>query len=310
LIDNKEFISVIVCTYNRAAMLEQLLEALTKQTLLPDEYEVIVAIDGSTDDSAEVCQKMAGKLPNLRTILKTKNVGFSVAANDAMKIAKGEWLAFTDDDCLPYPNWIERMRDALRLDDIVAGGIDSPVINYLTLGANISEFHPFMKYGIRNQVGFIAGANMGFRRETLRVVGGFREEFSIPDMELILRARKQGYKIFFHPECRILHNPIRGGLNSVLAHVRSYSKITIQLRNQYRDLLDTPFFLRSPQWLLIFTPMIAAGKTLQIYFGDSHLFRWIHTAPLVFLLKFNWCLGAFQGLRDLEEKSSQSIQIH
>jgi cellulose synthase/poly-beta-1,6-N-acetylglucosamine synthase-like glycosyltransferase len=310
LIYDKKFVSVIVCTYNRAALLERLLEVLTRQTLPHDEFEVIVVIDGSTDGSGNVCQKMADKLPNLRIITKTKNAGFSIAANDALKIAQGEYLAFTDDDCLPYPNWIESMRNALLSDDIVAGGIDSPAKNYLTLVANISEFHPFMKFGGFKQIGFIAGANMGFRREILLSLGGFKEKYTTPDMELILRAQNQGYRIHFHPECRVLHSPVRGGLPSVLAHVRSYSKITIQLRNQYRDLIHTPFFLRSPRWLMIFTPLIAAGKTIEIYFGDLWMLRFIHTAPLVFLLKFNWCIGAYQGLKAMEQKSSQSTQIH
>ena len=168
-------VSVIVCTYNRSAMLERLLTAISTQTLPADDYEVIVVIDGSTDDSAEVCRRMADNLPNLRTILEPVNVGLSNAENIAIHYAKGECLIFTDDDCIPSPNWIESMRNALRSNDIVAGGIDSPVENYLTLAANISEFHPFMKYGGINQVDFIAGANMGFRQETIQTLNGFRK---------------------------------------------------------------------------------------------------------------------------------------
>lgn len=289
--------SVIVCTYNRADQLDNLLDALKRQTMPLNQFEIIVVVDGSTDHTVDICQRASVSLPNLRTLVLPNNAGLANAANKGIKVANSDSILFTDDDCLPALDWVEKMRSALDCDDIIAGGIDSPTEDYLSLCANISEFHPFMGGSEVRDVSFIAGANMGFKKTVLSSLDGFKSGHPTPDMEFILRARQKGYFIRFHPECRIIHNPRRGRLSAMLTHARNAARQTIHLRNEHDELLHTPFFLRDPFWLTVFTPLIAAGKTLQIYFGNLRMLKYIHTAPVVFLLKWHWCLGAIKGLK-------------
>ncbi len=289
-------ISVIVCTYNRAALLSRLLESLSAQTLAPESYEIIISIDGSTDESLDTCKGWSAKFRNFKIVTQKKNSGFSTAANAALEIAGGEYIILTDDDCLPNPDWIEKMYLALQSSEIVAGGIDSLSDNYLVHAANISEFHPFMRMGGIKEVEFIAGANMGFHRTVLDKLDGFLVGHPIPDMELILRARISGYKVFFHPECRVLHDPRRGECQQMLEHTSNYSFHTIQLRNEYQELLHTPIILKNRWLLLIFAPFIAAGKTMQLFINNRILIRFYYTLPIIFLHKLYWCKGAFLGL--------------
>jgi glycosyltransferase involved in cell wall biosynthesis len=264
--------------------------------LAPESFEIIISIDGSIDESLDTCKQWSTKFRNFKIVILNKNSGFSAAANAALEIAEGDYIIFTDDDCLPNPDWIEKMYLALQSSEIVAGGIDSLSDNYLVLAANISEFHPFMKMGVIKEVEFIAGANMGFHRTVLDNLDGFLVGHPIPDMELILRARKNEYRVFSHPECRVLHDPRRGRWQQMFEHTSNYSFHTIQLRNEYQDLMNTPIILKNRWLLVIFAPLIAAGKTMQIFVNNLNLFRFFYTLPIIFLHKLYWCKGAFLGL--------------
>lgn len=125
------FVSVIICTYNRASSLKRTLQSLLHQTVPTEMFELIVVDDGSVDNTAEICQQMHVELPNLKYISAGTNIGLSSAANLGIKSSRGDYILFTDDDCLPKEDWIERMRAALEREDIVAGAVESPTSNYL-----------------------------------------------------------------------------------------------------------------------------------------------------------------------------------
>jgi len=103
------FISVIICTYNRAALLQRALRSLSGQTLDKKLFEIIVVDDGSHDNTGEVCEEMRGELPNLTYVSCGTNMGAPKARNRGVEEASGKYLLFTDDDCIPAVNWVERM---------------------------------------------------------------------------------------------------------------------------------------------------------------------------------------------------------
>ena len=138
------FISVILCTYNRARLLERALCSLSRQSISPDHFEVIVVDDGSHDDTETVCKKMFNELSNLRYVSMGSNSGTSSARNLGITASVGDYLLFTDDDCIVAENWVECMADALDKEPIVAGAVASPIKNYFQLSHNIAQFHAFM----------------------------------------------------------------------------------------------------------------------------------------------------------------------
>jgi len=98
----KTFVSVIVATRNRQALLAQTLDALAQQDWPRDRFEIVVADNGSTDGTravaAAACARTGG--PTVRYVF-VETPGKSHAVNAALALARGDFLAFTDDDVQP-----------------------------------------------------------------------------------------------------------------------------------------------------------------------------------------------------------------
>ena len=128
--------SVIVCTYNRSHSLERTLQSFASQTIGAEAFEVVVVDDGSDDATLEVCATMQERIKNLAVVSTGKNMGLASARNVGVGHARGEYVLFTDDDCIPDNAWVECMASALRHHPIVAGAIESPRDNVARLCHN------------------------------------------------------------------------------------------------------------------------------------------------------------------------------
>lgn len=289
--------SVILCTYNRARLLERALRSLARQTAPSDEFEIVVVDDGSTDGTAELCSRASRDMSNLRYTAMGRNLGLAAAANRGIRTARGGLLLFTDDDCIAQEDWVEGLAASLERHPITTGAIQSPVSNYIKLCHNISQFHPFMNRRPEGWAGSIAGGNMGIRRSVLEELGGFDETSQVPDMEFLFRARSRGHRVRFVPGAVVIHDPDRTSLAAVLRIASEHASKMILLRNRFSALLQTPFVLRSPELILLAAPFIALTGTLRIYWYNPALVQYFWTAPLVYAQKLAWCWGAYQGLR-------------
>ncbi len=194
-------ISVVVCTYNGAKKIEKCLKALQKQTLKTGEYEVIVVIDGSKDDTANILIKYSF----IKVIINKTNLGLSHSRNVGVAAAKAQILAFTDDDCVPDKNWLRNLLKVYSNSvTIGAGGniipyktntwllkyyeLNNP-LSHLTLELNKSSgiVFRFLQYFQRSfvlnelpattKLLSIVGANMSMRKSTYELVGGFDKDF-------------------------------------------------------------------------------------------------------------------------------------
>src|SRR6266571_194474 len=93
------FVSVIIATRNRAALLAETLDALSRQRWPRDGFEIVVADNGSTDHTRALVESVAGRtsVPAVQ-YLYVVEPGKSHAVNAALRFARGDLLAFTDDD--------------------------------------------------------------------------------------------------------------------------------------------------------------------------------------------------------------------
>src|SRR5262245_245410 len=105
-------ISIVVPTCNRPNELKRCLTALAAQDLPPADFEVLVVDDGSRE-SAEVVTAQVRSCTTVR-LLRQENAGPAIARNLGAQHARGEFLAFTDDDCEPAPNWLRALLERLR----------------------------------------------------------------------------------------------------------------------------------------------------------------------------------------------------
>jgi glycosyltransferase involved in cell wall biosynthesis len=207
--DDQPVVSVVIPTYQRRASVERAVRALSRQALAPHEYEVIVAIDGSTDGTRESLDAM--KTPYaLRPVLKQRG-GRASACNAGLRIARGRVVVFLDDDMEATYTLLSAHAAAhetagpLGVVGAVPIGVDatsSPVTRYVAsrfnghLG-NLAA--PGYQFGLRD---FYSG-NFSALRETLERVGGFDESFTAygnEDLDLSVRLRSAGVRLIFSAE--------------------------------------------------------------------------------------------------------------
>ena len=153
-------ITVIIPLYNAARFIEETLQAVQSQTYT--DWECVVVDDGSTDNGAEIVQRMAQADTRIHYVYQS-NAGPSAARNHGLRLAKGDYIQFLDaDDWFP-PQRFERMLSAYMQTS-------EKVILYsgLCLGAE-DDIHHHMPYSARTNVGDI---------DFKRMYGGFGREFS------------------------------------------------------------------------------------------------------------------------------------
>jgi GT2 family glycosyltransferase len=197
LSENEPLISVIVPTCNRNELLALCLEQLAPGAQHFKDYEVIV-----TDDSSEAETLLKRKFPWARWVAGPHD-GPAANRNNGARAARGEWLAFTDDDCLPARGWlaeIARIASEGRVDVIegrteIPDKVDSP-----------------FREGIENlRGGVFWSCNLAVRKKTFFDLGGFDEDFkeaADEDVEFAWRFRQRGVPSCFAAEAVVLH-PVR-----------------------------------------------------------------------------------------------------
>jgi len=210
-------ISVVVATHNRRALLERVAEAVCQQSLPADRTEVILVDDGSTDGTDALGAELA-KRGHVR-YLRQENRGVAAARNRGIREAAGDVVAFTDDDCLVPPDWLERLADgyARHPEVIGVGGrlVAPPDVLRTRAVARLEDHVARCVYGAGDQEalgGFECPAggtnNMSYRRTALLEVGGFDESFPPfvwgEDADLKLRLTLRGGRLLYVPVA-VLH---------------------------------------------------------------------------------------------------------
>ncbi len=201
------FISVILPTHSRLPQLKQALASVRQQIYPADRYELVVVDDGSTDGTAHYLRQQA-EAGNLR-YLSQPAAGAAAARNAGARLARGEIVAFTDDDCLPEAGWLTALAQAYAPAPrpvAVGGRIESVLTRHW--------LYPY--YAVRNRYNdnytvhpvYLNTANASFLRSVFWEVGGFDEAFpsaASEDVELGFRLAAAGYTLDFTPAARVWH---------------------------------------------------------------------------------------------------------
>ncbi len=198
-------ISVVICVYDGADTLAATLHALAAQSLARERYEVIVVDDGSADDSARIASRFAVRL------LQQRHRGLAAAKNAGWQAARGEWVAFTDDDCAPTRHWLRWLDTAVGQGEDALGAAGR-IVGYpssaaaaryveLTGGFNTDRHlqHPRFPYA--------PSGNVMYRRAALAAVGGADERYAFYescDLHTRLR-RSHGGAFYYEPRAVVLH---------------------------------------------------------------------------------------------------------
>lgn len=196
--ESKFKVSVVIVSREKKALLEKTLEALSNQTLGKNFFEVIVVDDGSKiDDLKSLENKFKEKL-NLM-VLRQKSLGPAKGRNLGVKKAKAEIIAFTDNDCLPQTDWLEK---------VLAYFTDSKVIG--VEGKIITDKRILFSSAPENLFGAkFPTANIAYRKKIIEKSGYFNEKMGFwrEDSEFAFRVMKLGQIVF--AENAIVYHPLR-----------------------------------------------------------------------------------------------------
>ena len=187
--------SVVVPTYERQAHLPQLLDCLSKQSCR--EFEVILV------DQSATPWVVPDRYSSLDILYEHTDVkGTSRARNLGAWLARGDVIAFTDDDCLPEPDWLRNAAPYFADPGVV--GVEGLVISDRI---NDPDYRAVTNVGFEG-IGFMT-ANLLLRRDTFNAIDGFDEQFDVPfreDTDLGWRACALGQVPFGH-DVRVFHPP-------------------------------------------------------------------------------------------------------
>ncbi len=198
--------SIIIPTYNRLSQLQATLESVYNQTI--NDFEVIVVDDGSSDGTSEFLNTVLRK--NFNVIHQT-NKGPASARNSGIKIAKGELLAFTDDDCIVPNDWLARFESIFNNTnaDVVAGFVQNASRSvFSAISQYIINYSVAYLYKMHTNTSFFTSNNIAYRKQVIMDAGGFDERFKNAGGEerlLNFKIILNGKKIFFDPELKVKH---------------------------------------------------------------------------------------------------------
>lgn len=238
LYQNKtEKISVVICTRNRATVLHQSLESLTK---IDDENFEIIVVDNASDN--EETKKVVQRFSNAKYVFE-KRKGLDIARNTGAKTAAHNIIAYTDDDVKIPADWINNLRTCFR--DPLTMAVTGLVI---PIGLNTYSQFIFEKdwsfnkgyvptvfdhaYFLKHKAEGVpvwdigAGANMAFRKEAFNLVGMFDERLDAGaagcsgDSEMWYRILAEGWNCNYYPHLYVYHE-----------HRKSHKELRKQLFN-------------------------------------------------------------------------------
>ncbi|MGH9327872.1 MAG: glycosyltransferase [Terriglobia bacterium] len=212
-------ISVVICTYNRAASLEVTLSSLRHLEAPPSlTWEILIVDNNSADSTRSVIESFrASSGLNVRYVFELQQ-GRSFALNRGINEAKGEIIAFTDDDVTLDPKWLVGLKQAFdEWGSIAAGGRiipvwNDPVPSWLQMEGQQAVLHLDLGDEPR-ELNFAIGANSAFRREAFLKYGVFQAGVSVDgksaagyeDDEYGHRLTRAGEKIMYVPGAVVYH---------------------------------------------------------------------------------------------------------
>ncbi|HWC51584.1 MAG TPA: glycosyltransferase [Nitrospira sp.] len=282
-------VSVVIATLNRPQLLHRCLGALSDQTLSFADFEIVVVDDGPHRATEAVVREWQRRCPEYRVDYRcsAQTHGPGAARNVGWRAARSAVIAFTDDDCIPAPEWLEAGVRGFSQPDV--GALWGRILVPLTDQPTDWE---------RNVAGLerapCATANCFYRRAVLEAVGGFDERFTEAwreDSDLQFQALARGVTIVHEPQAVVTHpvRPARWGIS-----------IGLQRQNRFNALLYKKhprlygrFNPHEPPWSYYATVTLAFLGLLAAFKGAAWLAAILWTGWIVMAAKF--CLRRLRG---------------
>lgn len=181
-------------------------------------FEIIIVDDASTDST----QKRLSRIHGIKTHRLENNVGFLFACNEGLKIARGEFVVYLNNDTEVCPGWLDAL--VANFEDKTVGLVGSKlvypdgrlqeaggIVFSDASGWNYGRFdHPMSSlYTYRREVDYVSGAAIAVRKTILDKTGGFDERYApayYEDTDLAFEVRRLGFKVIYEPNSVVIHH--------------------------------------------------------------------------------------------------------
>jgi len=269
------FISVLICTYNRGQLIHDTLQSLIEgQEHKPD--EIIVVNGGGENNCSAILDFWKTKFSALQEVVTT-NVNLATSRNIGLALCKGDIIIQTDDDAIPFPDWVKRIKECHQRypEAGVIGGevVDASGKSWVVKVADAITF-PF--YSNVTEVRSVPGVNSSYKREVIDQVGEYDVTmFRGEDVDYNWRARQAGWKVLYIPEIKLYHQH-RSSWTSLITQHFMYGRAYYRVRKKwplmycvyprslksFRDFLKLAYFLLSP-WQNAFVRVNKVNGTIN-----------------------------------------------
>lgn len=246
-------VSVVIPSHGRPAAVGRLLDALRRQTIEMQRFEVIVVDDGSP-----LPLSLESDGLQLRVLRHDRSRGPGAARNSGWRVASADTVAFIDDDCVPVNGWLDAVLQAADGPDVVVQGRiePSPDQRLHPLSHTIELAGPSMLF---------VSANIAYPRSLLARLDGFDERFTkaAEDAELGARATKAGALVRFAPDALVYHDVREMRLAAHLRHTLKWTDAVraIAIHPELRSLLVWRVFWKPTHpWLIGAVAALAARR--------------------------------------------------
>lgn len=264
-----------------AETVERQLEALAAQDM-SQPWELVVADNGSRDETAAIVERYRDRLPELRVVDASDRRGQAHALNVGVAEARGAAVLFCDADDEVASGWLGAMSDALREHEFVASRGDATQLNEPWLvetreaqpagGLSRVAFPPFFTYA--------GSGGIGVRKEVHERFGGFDESMDVLfDVDYCIRLQLAGIELRLVPDA-VMHYRYRDRPRAIFQQARRYADAAALLQKRYGEPATTPLKWPFEHWK-------AVAKALPLALGRSG------RAQLAWLL--GWQVGRYRG---------------
>jgi len=227
--------SIVVPTFRRHDSLARCLEAIQALRFPRDRFEVVVVDDGSPSPPSDLVDSLDGSLQ--ARLVTTRHAGPATARNTGARLARGRYLVFTDDDCMPHEDWlssIDRWTSA-KSGPVAIGG---HTVNVLTDNVYAAASQGIIDYlyeyfgGNSATRRFFTSNNLVVPREEFLSLGGFNETFALAaaeDRDFCERWLEAGRRLQYADDVTVRHG-ISNADVSFIQKPFSSSELTHKLR--------------------------------------------------------------------------------
>jgi glycosyltransferase involved in cell wall biosynthesis len=291
--------TVIIPAFNEAANIARCLSALEAQTLPADRFEVVVVDNGSTDATVAEASRFLSRL-QLQVLVKP-GCNISAVRNHGAAVARGRILSFLDADCITTPNWLEQSLSFAAPHTIWGAHylvpLDSTWVGTIWFQYQATEYD--------GPVSFIPASNLFIFRDDFEKIGGFGESLQTSeDVELCLRARRNGMNIVAHRSLAVYHEGTPRTLRHFYRQNRWHGINTIRIfienlpSTKSLPLVALSFYMFVMFWLVIATPL------LIVFHHD-----WLAAIFIILLLLPAALLSSWKTLRSGKPRAMPQLSL-